>query len=56
MATIHGARRPVAGAAGRRSLVPLADRSLVPLFARAVRAVEGVVDVRMGLGAHEDAA
>ncbi|MFF6772426.1 CBS domain-containing protein [Streptomyces sp. NPDC012637] len=34
----------------------LADRSLVPLLARAVRAVEGVVDVRMGLAAHEDAA
>ncbi|MFF8598001.1 CBS domain-containing protein [Streptomyces sp. NPDC015232] len=33
----------------------LADRSLVPLLARAVRAVEGVVDVRMELGAHEDA-
>ncbi|MFF8378430.1 CBS domain-containing protein [Streptomyces sp. NPDC015661] len=33
----------------------LADRSLVPLLARAVRAVEGVVDVRMRLGAHEDA-
>ncbi|MFF0474000.1 CBS domain-containing protein [Streptomyces sp. NPDC004284] len=30
---------------------PLADRSLVPLLARAVRAVEGVVDVRMDLGA-----
>ncbi|MFD0366511.1 CBS domain-containing protein [Streptomyces sp. NPDC127114] len=29
----------------------LADRSLVPLTARAVRAVEGVVDVRMDLGA-----
>ncbi|MEV6246774.1 CBS domain-containing protein [Streptomyces sp. NPDC051742] len=34
----------------------LADRSLVPLLARAVRAVEGVVDVRMDVGAHEDAA
>ncbi|MFH9728453.1 CBS domain-containing protein [Streptomyces sp. NPDC017254] len=34
----------------------LADRSLVPLLARAVRTVEGVVDVRMDLGAHEDAA
>lgn len=34
----------------------LADRSLVPLLARAVRVVEGVVDVRMDLGAHEDAA
>ncbi|MBX9427054.1 CBS domain-containing protein [Streptomyces lateritius] len=34
----------------------LADSSLVPLLARAVRAVEGVVDVRMDLGAHEDAA
>ncbi|MFJ7068573.1 CBS domain-containing protein [Streptomyces sp. NPDC101115] len=34
----------------------LADRSLVPLLARAVRAVEGVVDVRMGLATHEDAA
>ncbi|MFH8712291.1 CBS domain-containing protein [Streptomyces zaomyceticus] len=34
----------------------LAERSLVPLLARAVRAVEGVVDVRMDLGAHEDAA
>ncbi|WP_024756513.1 CBS domain-containing protein [Streptomyces exfoliatus] len=34
----------------------LADPSLVPLLARAVRAVEGVVDVRMRLGAHEDAA
>lgn len=33
----------------------LSDRSLVPLLARAVRAVEGVVDVRMDLGAHEDA-
>lgn len=33
----------------------LADRSLVPLLARAVRAVEGVVDVRMELGAHEEA-
>ena len=41
VATVHGA---------------LADRSLVPLLARAVRAVEGVVDVRMGLAAHEDAA
>ncbi|MEU6879138.1 CBS domain-containing protein [Streptomyces sp. NPDC046712] len=41
VATIHGA---------------LADRSLVPLLARAARAVEGVVDVRMDLGAHEDAA
>ncbi|TXS33610.1 CBS domain-containing protein [Streptomyces sp. ms191] len=29
----------------------LADRSMVPLIARAVRAVEGVVDVRMDLGA-----
>ncbi|MFI8287540.1 CBS domain-containing protein [Streptomyces sp. NPDC085614] len=29
----------------------LADRSMVPLIARAVRAVEGVVDVRMELGA-----
>lgn len=28
----------------------LADRSMVPLVARAVRAVEGVVDVRMDLG------
>ncbi|MEV4946765.1 CBS domain-containing protein [Streptomyces sp. NPDC053755] len=34
----------------------LSDRSLVPLLARAVRAVEGVVDVRMELGAHEEAA
>ncbi|MFF5787448.1 CBS domain-containing protein [Streptomyces sp. NPDC012693] len=33
----------------------LSDRSAVPLLARAVRAVEGVVDVRMDLGAHEDA-
>ncbi|MEU9997527.1 CBS domain-containing protein [Streptomyces sp. NPDC050848] len=33
----------------------LSDRSLVPLLARAVRAVEGVVDVRMDLGTHEDA-
>ncbi|MEU7033733.1 CBS domain-containing protein [Streptomyces sp. NPDC046237] len=33
----------------------LSDRSLVPLLARAVRAVEGVVDVRMDLGAHEEA-
>ena len=33
----------------------LSDRSLVPLLARAIRAVEGVVDVRMDLGAHEDA-
>ncbi|MFK3728704.1 CBS domain-containing protein [Streptomyces sp. NPDC088090] len=33
----------------------LSDRSLVPLLARAVRAVEGVVDVRMELGAHEGA-
>ncbi|MFF5924236.1 CBS domain-containing protein [Streptomyces flavochromogenes] len=41
VATLHGA---------------LAERSLVPLLARAVRAVEGVVDVRMDLGAHEDAA
>ncbi|MFD5325945.1 CBS domain-containing protein [Streptomyces sp. NPDC127092] len=32
----------------------LADRSLVPLTVRAVRAVEGVVDVRMDLDAHED--
>ncbi|MFF1511216.1 CBS domain-containing protein [Streptomyces sp. NPDC058326] len=32
----------------------LADRSLVPLLARAVRAVEGVVDVRMELGSHDD--
>ncbi|MGW3399979.1 CBS domain-containing protein [Streptomyces hydrogenans] len=31
----------------------LSDRSLVPLLARAARAVEGVVDVRMELGAHE---
>ncbi|GGR36621.1 hypothetical protein GCM10010282_31410 [Streptomyces roseolus] len=29
----------------------LADRALVPLPARATRAVEGVVDVRMELGA-----
>ncbi|MFF3608404.1 CBS domain-containing protein [Streptomyces sp. NPDC002463] len=29
----------------------LSDRSMVPLVARAVRAVEGVVDVRMDLGA-----
>ncbi|MFH8624013.1 CBS domain-containing protein [Streptomyces vietnamensis] len=36
VATIHGS---------------LPDRSLVPLVARAVRAVEGVVDVRMDLGA-----
>lgn len=28
----------------------LADRALVPLIARAVRAVEGVVDIRLGLG------
>ncbi|WP_329285345.1 BON domain-containing protein [Streptomyces sp. NBC_00691] len=35
---------------------PLADRSLVPLLASAVRAVEGVVDVRLELSAHEDAA
>ncbi|WP_328940960.1 CBS domain-containing protein [Streptomyces sp. NBC_00250] len=41
VATLHGA---------------LAEQSLVPLLARAVRAVEGVVDVRMDLGAHEDAA
>ncbi|MEU6934125.1 CBS domain-containing protein [Streptomyces sp. NPDC046374] len=41
VATLHGA---------------LAERSLVPLLARAVRAVEGVVDVRMDLGAHEGAA
>ncbi|MGO4633774.1 CBS domain-containing protein [Streptomyces sp. 2RAF24] len=40
VATLHGA---------------LAERSLVPLLARAVRAVEGVVDVRMDLGAHEGA-
>ncbi|CAM5263554.1 CBS domain-containing protein [Streptomyces narbonensis] len=40
VATLHGA---------------LLERSLVPLLARAVRAVEGVVDVRMDLGAHEDA-
>ncbi|WP_030748750.1 CBS domain-containing protein [Streptomyces griseus] len=33
----------------------LSDRSLVPLLARAARAVEGVVDVRMELGAHEGA-
>ncbi|MBP2586171.1 hypothetical protein J3A78_006649 [Streptomyces sp. PvR006] len=30
------------------------DRSPVPLLARAARAVEGAVDVRMDLGAHED--
>ncbi|MEV6202941.1 CBS domain-containing protein [Streptomyces sp. NPDC051771] len=30
----------------------LTDRSLVPLLASAARAVEGVVDVRMELGAH----
>ncbi|WP_418960911.1 BON domain-containing protein [Streptomyces tritici] len=30
---------------------PLADRPTVPLVARAVRAVEGVDDVRMDLGA-----
>ncbi|MFF8840730.1 CBS domain-containing protein [Streptomyces sp. NPDC015130] len=41
VATLHGA---------------LLERSLVPLLARAVRAVEGVVDVRMDLGAHEGAA
>ncbi|MGW6706320.1 CBS domain-containing protein [Streptomyces sp. NPDC054956] len=29
---------------------PLRDRALVPLLARAIRAVEGVVDVRMELG------
>ncbi|MFI8823509.1 CBS domain-containing protein [Streptomyces sp. NPDC053431] len=34
----------------------LSDRALVPLVARAVRAVEGVVDVRMELGARDDAA
>ncbi|MFG3193405.1 CBS domain-containing protein [Streptomyces omiyaensis] len=33
----------------------LSDRSLVPLLARAARAVEGVVDVRMELGAHDGA-
>ncbi|QNS02722.1 CBS domain-containing protein [Streptomyces xanthii] len=33
----------------------LADRSLVPLIARAVRAVEGVVDVHVDFGAHESA-
>ncbi|MGY3334133.1 CBS domain-containing protein [Streptomyces filamentosus] len=33
----------------------LSDRSLVPLLARAARAVEGVVDVRMELAAHEGA-
>ncbi|MEU3744173.1 MULTISPECIES: CBS domain-containing protein [Streptomyces] len=33
----------------------LPDRSLVPLLASAVRAVEGVVDVRVELGAQEDA-
>ncbi|MFF7444064.1 CBS domain-containing protein [Streptomyces sp. NPDC008122] len=34
---------------------PLADRTLVPLLARAVGAVEGVVDVRMELSVHEGA-
>ncbi|ALO06462.1 CBS domain-containing protein [Streptomyces venezuelae] len=33
----------------------IADRSLVPLLARAVRAVEGVVDVRLDLDAPADA-
>ncbi|WP_225800953.1 CBS domain-containing protein [Streptomyces sp. NK15101] len=33
----------------------LSDRSLVPLVVRAVRAVEGVVDVRMDLGTRETA-
>ncbi|MFE5709281.1 hypothetical protein ACFQ7J_00385 [Streptomyces sp. NPDC056501] len=33
----------------------LADRSPVLLLARAVRAVEGVVDVRVDLDAHTDA-
>ncbi|MFJ7779394.1 hypothetical protein [Streptomyces yangpuensis] len=28
---------------------PVRDRALVPLLARAIRAVEGVVDVRMAL-------
>lgn len=32
---------------------PLRDRSLVPLLARAVRAVEGVVDIRLDLRGHE---
>ncbi|MFJ8857996.1 CBS domain-containing protein [Streptomyces sp. NPDC102451] len=31
----------------------LSDRALVPLVARAVRAVEGVVDIRLDLGDHE---
>ncbi|MGW4163430.1 CBS domain-containing protein [Streptomyces sp. NPDC004788] len=34
----------------------LRDRALVPLLARAVRAVEGVVDVRLALGGGEDGA
>lgn len=33
----------------------LADRTLVPLLVRAVRAVEGVVDVRLDLDAHGEA-
>ncbi len=41
----------VEGVATLRGSLP--DRSLVPLLARAVRAVEGVVDVRMEFGAHE---
>lgn len=32
-----------------------ADRPLMPLLTRAVRAVEGVVDVRVDFGTHEDA-
>ncbi|WP_128978412.1 CBS domain-containing protein [Streptomyces roseicoloratus] len=44
----------VEGVATLRGELP--DRALVPLLARAIRAVEGVVDVRMDLGAHEDAA
>lgn len=39
------------GVATVRGTLP--DRSLVPLLARAMRAVEGVVDVRLELGAHE---
>ena len=35
---------------------PVMIPCMVPLLARAVRAVEGVVDVRMDLGAHDEAA
>ncbi|MEV6329933.1 CBS domain-containing protein [Streptomyces sp. NPDC051909] len=42
------------GVATLRGALP--DQALIPLLVRAVRAVEGVVDVRMDLGAHDDAA